>query len=68
MYNEERKELMDEGYTEALDACKLMVENKLNGLLEKCRTPETDRKYSLFQAQIEMVDVFNSIKKEMDEL
>ena len=65
MYNEERKELMDEGYTEALDACKLMVENKLNGLLKKCRTPETDRKYSLFQAQIV---ILNELEKEMDEL
>jgi len=33
MYNEDRKELMDEGYTEAFDACKLIVETRLNEFL-----------------------------------
>ena len=63
MYNEDRKELMDEGYTEALDACKLMVEKKVNDLLTKCQMPSENN--ALLEAQIV---ILNELEKEMDEL
>ena len=63
MYNEDRKELMDEGYTEALDAFKLMVEKKVNDLLTKCQTPSENN--ALLEAQIV---ILNELEKEMDEL
>jgi len=63
MYNEDRKELMDEGYLEALNACKLMVEKKVNDLLKKCQTPSENN--ALLEAQIV---ILNELEKEMDEL
>ena len=54
---------MDEGYTEALDACKLMVEKKVNDLLTKCQTPSENN--ALLEAQIV---ILNELEKEMDEL
>ena len=61
MYNEDRKELMDEGYLEALNACKTIVQNQFDRWLDfEERKPP--------RLTIQMIEVFNSIKKEMDEL
>jgi hypothetical protein len=52
---------MDEGYLEALNACKTIVQNQFDRWLDfEERKPP--------RLTIQMVDVFNSIKKEMDEL
>jgi organic radical activating enzyme len=59
MYNEDRKELMDEGYTEAFDACKLIVEKTLNVFLE---TSKTIDEHTTIQR------VVHSIQKQMEEL
>ena len=63
MYNEDRKELMDEGYTEALDLCKAIVEKRLGDWLLVIERYEGE-----IVGNILLQQIFKSIKKDMEEL
>ena len=63
MYNEDRKELMDEGYTEALDLCKAIVEERLSDWLLVIERYEGE-----IVGNILIQQIFKSIKKDMEEL
>jgi len=63
MYNEDRKELMDEGYTEALDLCKAIVEERLSDWLLVIERYEGE-----IVGDILIQQIFKSIKKDMEEL
>ena len=63
MYNEDRKELMDEGYTEALNLCKAIVEERLSDWLLVIERYEGE-----IVGDILIQQIFKSIKKDMEEL
>ena len=70
MYNEDRKELMDEGYTEALDLCKAIVEERLSHWLRVIERYEGEIVIdkAIMSGDILIQQIFKSIKKDMEEL
>lgn len=70
MYNEDRKELMDEGYTEALDLCKAIVEKRLSDWLLVIERYEGEIVIdkAIMSGDILIQQIFKSIKKDMEEL
>lgn len=70
MYNEDRKELMDEGYTEALDLCKAIVEERLSDWLLVIERYEGEIVIdkAIMSGDILIQQIFKSIKKDMEEL
>ena len=59
MYRPDLKDALDEGYTEALNECKEIVERTLNIFLETAKTIDEERTIQR---------VVYSIKKQMKEL
>jgi len=59
MYRPDLKDALDEGYTEALNECKEIVERTLNIFLETAKTIDEERTIQR---------VVHSIKKQMKEL
>ena len=70
MYNEDRKELMDEGYTEALNLCKAIVEERLSDWLLVIERYEGEIVIdkAIMSGDIFIQQIFKSIKKDMEEL